>query len=255
MKILFSIADYILENVLNYRADVVTQNLSRAFPKDSYAIVKKHKSQYYQFLTRILYETVFDNNAKLYISKETKEQLNLIAKKNQHIILILGHYGNWEALNELPLHCTMEVQAFYKSIKPKIIDNYIRRKRTKNGLKLLKEEHGLISLLKTKDQKKRITLFIADQFPGKNKGVTCNFLHQETHFFSGAERASLLLNAIVQYVELRPKGAQWEMILSPICDLAAEMPKDYITHQFAKKLEKSILENPSLWLWSHRRWK
>jgi KDO2-lipid IV(A) lauroyltransferase len=35
----------------------------------------------------------------------------------------------------------------------------------------------------------------------------------------------------------------------------ADKNENYILLEFARKLERDIKENPSYWLWSHKRWK
>ena len=40
-----------------------------------------------------------------------------------------------------------------------------------------------------------------------------------------------------------------------MADNAADMPEHALTELYYRLLEKNILENPAIWLWSHNRWK
>lgn len=40
-----------------------------------------------------------------------------------------------------------------------------------------------------------------------------------------------------------------------ITDTPRETPDDWITAQHLALLEKTIVQQPEYWLWSHRRWK
>ncbi|WP_286416559.1 LpxL/LpxP family acyltransferase [Myroides odoratimimus] len=96
----------------------------------------------------------------------------------------------------------------------------------------------------------------SSQFPGKNKGIEVQFLNQKTHVYTGAEQIARKLNAYVIYREMTPFGnKKWQLSISTICQEARETKEGFISIHFTEELEASILKDPSLWLWSHKRWK
>jgi KDO2-lipid IV(A) lauroyltransferase len=105
-------------------------------------------------------------------------------------------------------------------------------------------------------EEQRIYLFIADQSPsGKSKCWT-TFLHQDTNFFTGAEKTATHLNLPVIYLELSRKGrAAYHFSFTSICERPKELPEHEITLRFAALLEDAIKRQPQYWLWSHKRWK
>lgn len=246
---------YFLGHVYKYRLSVCVQNLARAFPHLSYQDIRFYQHRFYRNLGRIIWEILFPSSTTLNIDPITLAKIEELNKENRSIIILLGHYGNWEVLQKLPQQVEMPVQALYKPLKNGLFNSLIHYKRSFYGLRLLPSGHALRTLLREK-HRSSITLFIADQFPGNNNGIAVNFLQQSTFMFSGAEQLAKRLDAYVGYVELKPMhNHSWEMTMQTICENAGNIADDHITLTYTKKLEESIQKDPSWWLWTHRRWK
>nr|WP_286421133.1 lysophospholipid acyltransferase family protein [Myroides odoratimimus] len=255
MQYIYNSIGFFLSKVFHYRVSVSLQNITRAFPNASYQEVAHYHKQFYRNLSRVLVETLFFKRQLLYLTQGTKDNLEEIKKENKNIILILGHYGNWELIKQLPLSTNIQVQALYKPLKNKFWNNRIKNRRQKYGIRLIPSQHALRILLKEKDTN-TMTVFIADQFPGKNKGIKLSFLNQQTNIYTGAEQIAHKVNAYVVYGEITPFGKKkWQLSISTICKEARETNEGFISTHFTKNLEESIQKNPHLWLWSHKRWK
>lgn len=246
---------YFLRRVCRYRLSVCVQNLSRSFPNYSYNEIHVYTAEFYRNLARIVWETLFPSMTKLEVNKSALDKIEELSKRHRPTILLLGHYGNWEALNKLPQYTNVTVKALYKPLKNKLADQLFRNRRTGYGLQLIKAGQALRALLKDKNNNS-IIIFIADQYPGNDNGITVNFLNQETRMFSGAEQLAKRLEASVGYVELSSKPDHtWEMKFQTICENASITAEGFITQTYTQMLEESIHKAPAWWLWSHRRWK
>lgn len=246
---------YFIGNIYKYRLSVCVQNLSRAFPHFSYQDIRFYQRHFYQNLARIIWEILFPASTKLKINPTALKKIDQLNRENRPAILLLGHYGNWEVLNKLPQQVDMPVQALYKPLKNSLFNYLVHKKRSCYGLRLLPSGHALRTMLREKHQPS-ITLFIADQFPGKNNGIAVDFLQQSTFMFSGAEQLARRLDAYVGYIELKALNYHsWEMTIQTICENANEVAEEHITMTYTRKLEQSIRKDPSWWLWTHRRWK
>ncbi|WEK34256.1 MAG: lysophospholipid acyltransferase family protein [Candidatus Pseudobacter hemicellulosilyticus] len=246
---------YILGKVCRYRSGVCIQNLSRSFPGYSYNEINACAEAFYRNLSRIVWETCFPSLTKLVVHLSALQIIKELGRRQRPVILLLGHYGNWEVLNKLPQCTGMPVKALYKPIRIQWIDTLVRKRRIRYGLELVKSGQALKVLLNNKDHNS-LLLFVADQFPGNNKGIEVDFLHQETRMFAGAEQLARRLDAAVAYLELSARpGHTWEMDVQVICESAAGTTEGSITRTYARMLEKSIQRAPAWWLWSHRRWK
>lgn len=170
------------------------------------------------------------------------------------VIIMLGHYGNWECVSLLPplLHCP--VYAVYKPLSNRFFDRLMKRIRSRFGLQLLATDEAPRHLLHRR-QPPGAYIFIADQSPPQGKHVV-DFLHQPTPVITGTERLAKAVDAAVIYAVIRKREArQWEMSFSLITDQPATTAPFEITHIFNARLERDICQSPAYWLWTHRRWK
>ena len=246
---------YFIGQICKYRLSICVQNLARSFPHLSYHEINTHRDNFYRNLARIIWENFNSSQVKVQLSESALEIINKLQKQRRQTIFLLGHYGNWEVIAKIPQLTHIPIQALYKPLKNKIFNYLSYKKRTKHGMRLLPAQHALRTLLREK-QTPSITFFIADQFPGHDNGIAVEFLQQPTFMFSGAEKLARQLDTYVGYVSLKPLNKQvWELDIKPICDHAAATSEGLITKRFASMLEKSIQEDPSWWLWTHRRWK
>lgn len=255
MKQLYNALGFVIGDIFRYRYRVSLQNLARAFPTASYAEISQQHRLFYRNIARVLTESLCPSIQQLEMEGTSIDQLRMAQTTGKPIILLTGHYGNWEVLNKLPLQLGAPVQALYKPLKSKFWDRMFRKIRCTNGIRLLPAQQASRILIREKEQQ-HITIFIADQFPGKNKGLAIDFLSQDTHMFMGAEQLAKRLDAAVFYLELHPKDTRrWSVSLQKICTQASQTTDGQITESYTRKLEDSIRQDPSWWLWTHKRWK
>lgn len=255
MQFVYISIGFVLRQVMRYRFRVSIQNIARSFPSATYQEVSQYHKSFYQNLGKLLFDNLFVRKQVLELTLNSHTLLQEIKKENRNIIIILGHFGNWELIKQLPLLIDTQVQALYKPIKDKFWNRVMLSIRQRYGLRLIPSQHALRILLKEKESN-TITVFIADQFPGKENGHRVEFLNQPTYVYTGAEQIAKKLNAYVVYAQIIPIAQhKWQMSIEIICEQAMYTPKGSITESFIQKLENSIQKYPSLWLWSHKRWK
>ncbi|RQO29709.1 lipid A biosynthesis acyltransferase [Taibaiella sp. KBW10] len=255
-KSIYIIAYYLLR----YRYSVIVQNLSRSFPEKTYGEITKITKDFYRHFAR----TAVENLKMFSISKKEIQQktniLNLeevaaVHKSGKKIVAMLGHYGNWECLNVLPELLPFKVNALYKPLSNKTIGRVVAYSRTRFGMLLLPDQKALSYLLRNKADAD-LTLFIADQYPGRQNGYTYELLHQSTQVFNGAEKLAKATDAAVFYVDFeRNKKQGWDARFILMEASAKNSEQGAITRLYVDHLEQSIRSAPEYWLWSHKRWK
>lgn len=251
---------FLTYRVFRYRYLVVAQNISRSFPRKSYHEVEQLIKAYYRHLAAMTVETIRSFSIRSYrqlrhVSFSNIEFLNCYYAQNRNVIVLLGHYGNWECLNILPMKLRHQVNAVYKPLTNQIAEKFSQRIRGRFGVRLIPSSQALRILLKP-NERPQLSLFLADQYPGKQAKCILSFLNQSTLMFNGAEKLARVTNAVVVYAEISPMKANcWNIHFSLITESAAETCDQEITTAFCMKLEKTIVSNPAYWLWSHRRWK
>lgn len=263
-SIIYIISDLIyviIYYLITYRKNIVINNLQNAFPKKSKEEIKKITKSFYRHFSDLGLEIIkgFTISAKQLSERliiENPQVLDKYAAKNQSVILIGGHYNNWELCAQaFALSLKYKCYGIYKPLKNIFLNNKIYNSRTRFGL-------NLVSMKKTKSifnnlDPVKAFLFASDQTPAKNKkSYWLNFLNQETIVFTGAEKYAREYNLPVFYVSVsKIKRGFYKVKFT----LITEKPNDFefgkITDLYMNNLEKDIIISPQYWLWTHKRWK
>lgn len=254
---------FILYRVIGYRKKVVYENLKNSFPNKTHQELKFIEKKFYHYLCDLFLETL----KTLTISKEDAikrcnltdnaiQLLNELYHQKKSCILVLGHYGNWEwAGNTFSLLNKQQLYVIYHPLTNKYFDNLMYQLRTRFGTKLYAMKETMREMIKNRNEV-NATAFIADQTPSPEGAYWTTFLNQDTPVFWGTEKIAQKLNFPVIYVSVkRVKRGFYEIE----CEYLVKEPKltkeGEISELHTKRLEKDIIEQPEIWLWSHRRWK
>jgi Kdo2-lipid IVA lauroyltransferase/acyltransferase len=74
--------------------------------------------------------------------------------------------------------------------------------------------------------------------------------------FTGPEKLAIKFNYPVVYMNVqRPRRGHYEVFPELLIPDPKATVENEISEKFMKRLEKEILNDPSPWLWSHKRWK
>ncbi len=264
--LLFFLSDItfiIVYHLLKYRRDVVFDNLSRVFKDKSSEELSDIERSYYKHFCDIVFEAI----KGLTLSKKGIERRFIVKnpdlfarlhKENRSIVLYAGHFGNWEWISFLPLFVNHQVTSFYQRLSNGYFDELVKIARERFGTICVESGQGVKSII-SHEQRKILTvnLIIGDQSPRKDSAMYwTEFLGQKTAFLIGADKISQKANHVVLFPYYRKiKRGCYEIDFQVITEQPKEMESNEIIESFAKHLEKAILNNPDLWLWSHRRWK
>jgi KDO2-lipid IV(A) lauroyltransferase len=234
---------------LGYRKSVIIQNLSKSFPEKKYKEINQLANQYFKHLSRLFAEWLksLSENRSSVLSRISFENTELLDKSGD-LFIIMGHYGNWEAINCLPAACSKPVYAVYKEQSSPLASYLSLKMRCRFGIKLLESNQAARFILKNKTPS--IYILITDQSPSPSSKTKLQFMNQPTLVFEGFERLILAKKGSVVYAEVMPeKNTKYSVTFTDINTNAN------ITSGVFSNLEQTIRKNPQYWLWSHRRWK
>jgi KDO2-lipid IV(A) lauroyltransferase len=100
------------------------------------------------------------------------------------------------------------------------------------------------------------TAFIADQTPSVKGAYWTTFFIQDTPVFTGTAKIAKKLNYPIIYISVsQPKRGFYEINSELLIENPVSLPEDQISELHTRRLEQDILQNPDIWLWTHRRWK
>ncbi|WP_212005477.1 lysophospholipid acyltransferase family protein [Chitinophaga sp. HK235] len=257
--ITYRIIYFLLYKVMRYRYTEVIQNLSRSFPEKSYEEIKRIALEFYRHFSRLFAEIpVLMMLPRGRVAKRlVLEGATLVEQyqaEGRPVIIMLGHYGNWECLSLLPALLRCRVYGVFKPLSNRFFDRLMKKIRSRFGLQLLSMEEVPRHMLQRR-LPPGAYIFVSDQSPPHCKHIV-DFLHQPTSVITGTERLARATNAVVLYAVLhKTKACQWKMSLSLITEEPVNTAPFEITHIFNARLEDDIRQRPAYWLWTHRRWK
>jgi KDO2-lipid IV(A) lauroyltransferase len=253
--------------VFRYRRRLVRRNLELSFPDwDSDEIVRTEREFYHHFCDTF-FETIkllnfSESRIKRHFVLKNDELFNYFLDNDRPVVLYVAHYANWEWVASIPLWVKQfderTVGYLYRPLKNRIFDYLFVRIREKFGT------HGFIKNMAYRDiiRLKRkgnnwLVCFLSDQKPSTNDlHFWTDFLNRDTPFMTGTAKIAKRTDAAVCYLDItKIRRSFYEGKIKLISDNPAETTEEEITERYVRFLEKSVLRNPALYLWSHNRWK
>lgn len=261
LYVLSEFSAFLLQHVFRYRREVIIRNLKNSFPEKSNEELAAIRHDYYRHMSDLLVESV---KAYRISKKDLKKRIRIVnlpdfnryADERRSVIILLGHTSNWE-WNGLMLGLTanFHAQVVYRPLRNEKLNQFMIKLRSRFGCEPVSEKNIARNLI-GKQLEQTATAFIADQTPSNENAYCTTFFNQPTYFFTGAEKLARKLNLPVLYASTRKlKRGYYLYRFEIISEEPKSTPANFIMQTFAEKLERDIKNQPSNWLWSHRRWK
>jgi KDO2-lipid IV(A) lauroyltransferase len=249
---------------LRYRRNVVAENLRFAFPEKSTGERSEIEKAFFHHFCDFLFESI----KTLHLSKAqfkkrfifiNPEILNNYHQKNKSVVLVSGHYGNWEWMASAEEYIKHKYLAIYKPLANKQYDRLIkniRKKHTSIGEMVSMNDTYKVILQHERNKQLFVTWFLGDQSPPKDYPLWIKFMNRETPFYSGPEKIAKKFGHAVVFMNIKKaKRGYYEVEFIPMFDDPKSTAENEITIAHVKMLEDIIRKKPEYWLWSHRRWK
>ncbi len=263
-SVLYFISDciYVLVYyVFGYRREIVLSNIGVAFPdKSDEEKVKIAKGFYHNFIDTFIEMIKLISVSEKQLKKRVNsnmDMVNALYPTGQSIVFVAGHFFNWEFAN---LTAASSIKypfvGVYMTLSNKIFDKIIYKLRSKFGTILIARKDFRKEYPAYSNQQHAIGL-VADQNPGNPiNGYWYPFFGKMAPFAKGPEKTSKSLNAAIVTVNFyKTKRGYYNIDCNLLTTTPNEFPNGEITRQLIRFVEDSIRQNPSNYLWSHRRWK
>lgn len=270
LQVLYRVSDilyYPLYYVVRYRRQVVRQNLTGSFPEKSEKEIIRIEKEFYAWFCDYVVETVKQMSMSKHqmMRRMTFSGVDDIVKAmdqedKKFCFVYLGHYGNWEWIASLPYWVSADVKCgqIYHPLRNKSVDRLFLRLRNQFGGVCIPMKETLRKIIEMRrNNQKAIIGFISDQAPKWNSiHHWCDFFHRETPVFIGTEKIGKQVDALIYYAEVtRPKRGHYHCAFKPLAHCAKQVPDYELTDRFTQLLQEMITNDPSCWLWTHKRWK
>ncbi|MEI7801560.1 MAG: lysophospholipid acyltransferase family protein [Bacteroidota bacterium] len=252
---------YFIIRLSGYRKKVVLENLRNSFPEKSEKEIQKICSDYYRYLCDLVLETLktltmTEKQARKHCVFHNPQWLDDLYAEGKSIIVLMGHYGNWEwAGPSFTLNTKYQLVVIYRPLSNPYYEKMTVGMRTKFGTKITAVNNTLRDMVSNR-KTVTATAFIADQTATPQNAYWTNFLHQNTAIFTGPEKLAKKFDYPVVYMNVkRIRRGYYEVFPELMFAHPKETNDNEILERFTNRLEKEILLDPVTWLWSHRRWK
>lgn len=262
--ILYLLSDFfyvIIYYVIGYRKSVVRTNLRNSFPSKSEVELIKIEKAFFHYIVDFFLEmfkclTISKDALLKRVSIENPELVEELYKNGQSVIVSTGHYGNHEWVNQvLPFMLPFQIKTIYRTQHNPYFNQFFLDFRSKYGVEMIAMEDAY-KKINTKGEKPFLLLLANDQSAPPDKAFWTTFLNQETSFFMGTEIFAHRYNIPVVYGCIkRVARGKYRATFDRISINSKEFPKGKILEEHARKLERDIIQDPTPWMWSHKRWK
>jgi KDO2-lipid IV(A) lauroyltransferase len=243
----------LLFSVVRIRRKVALKNLELAFPDHDALRRKRIAAACYGNMGMVLAEFgCMDRWVRRGVRFANLQSLRTLRSAGKGVILVTGHFGNWEALAAGAVCCGIPLTAVGRPQKNRRISDLINRLRQGCGLEIVPTNLvGIRRVLKRLSQG-RVVVFLADQDAGR-RGVFVDFLGKSASTtpipVAIAKRTGAPL--VPCYIHRQGRARHVVVFEDPLPLEGDVDPLQLV----ANSLARQVREKPELYFWVHRRWK
>lgn len=248
--------------VAKYRRAVTRRNLQNAFPEKTVEEIVEIEKRFYRHFCDYVVETlklmsISDKQMRRHMRFTNPELIEQLRADGRPIFLYLGHQCNWEYVISITMwtHPDFKAVQIYHPLKNKSMDKLMYRLRSRfNSVGVPQKQTLRAVLTMIREGKQPLLGLIADQRPPrKPEPEWMEFLHQDTPIITGGEVMGRKLDAHFVYGSMRcVRRGYYELTFQPIKPVEGE--EFGYSKQYMRMLEKDIVAQPHMWLWTHNRW-
>ena len=261
---------FLLYYVVKYRRKVAHTNLTACFPEKTEAEIGVIERQFYRNFADYVFETIkllhiSDLQMQRHMTFSGVKHIDDALSMGRDVVVYFSHTGNWEWTPSIRLHSRYASDSqvvfgqVYRPLKDKAMDRLMLRIRSRFGSFSIAKAHTLRQLLTyRRENKKFVVGFMSDQTPKRESTkLILPFFGRPTAVITGTETIARKLDTAAVYWRMtKPQRGHYHVEVIPMnTEAGDEQPSRSLTEQYFSLLEENIKSQPSLWLWTHKRWK
>ncbi len=142
--VLYKVSDlfYHILRLTGYRKEVVKSNLQNSFPEKSEVEIESISRAYYRYMCDLILETLKtlrmgQQESRSHCVFHSPEWLDKLYEEKKSIIIVMGHYGNWEwAGPSFTLNTRFQLVVIYRPLSNPYFEKMMTTMRTKFGTRI-----------------------------------------------------------------------------------------------------------------------
>jgi KDO2-lipid IV(A) lauroyltransferase len=241
-------------------------NLRRSFPDMSERRRNRMAERSMQHLVMLAVEVLFttrlirlDTYGRYVTLTNFRDVLDLMLRGERGIIMLTGHYGNWEILGYVLATLGFPTTSIARPLDNPYVSDYVFGVREKTGQRIIAKKGATTEVTEVLDAKGTVG-FIADQNAG-SKGLFVDFFGRKASTYKSIGLLAMQYEVPVVIGYARRLGDRFRFqvgvqdVIYPEDWKSQDDPLRYITQRYTKGIEDFVREEPGQYLWVHRRWK
>jgi Kdo2-lipid IVA lauroyltransferase/acyltransferase len=241
-------------------------NIQRSFPHFTYAqcdhVAEKGLQNMFMLGVEVLHTTrlVRIDTWRKYVELDNfRQPLELLMTRNQGAIMLTGHYGNWEILGYVLATLGFESTAVARPLDNPYLNDWAFGVRQRQGQKIVGKK-GATAEISQLLAEGGVIGFVADQNAG-SKGLFVDFFGRKASTYKSIGLLAMEYEVPVVIGYARRLDGRFRFMLGTQDIIWPKDWKDqsdplrYITQRYTKAIEGFISDDPTQYLWAHRRWK
>jgi len=193
-----------------------------------------------------------------WIRFEGLEHLDAALRTGRGVILLAGHFGNWELTAQGLALRGYPGSAIGRRANTPLLHNYIIRCREAHGNHVIVRGKAMRRIFKVLDEGKILGI-LCDQRGSTSRGLSIDFFGHPAPTDPDIARIILKAQPVVMmaFGIRNPDQTHRIIIGRPLSFVPTGNRQEdafRLTQQYMKELEGMIRKYPDQWLWMHRRW-
>lgn len=181
-------------------------------------------------------------------------------ERSSGILILSGHFGNWELLVYAHGMRGHPVHMVHRAIANPYVDRWLNALRARAGTRMIRKRGAAQAVLRALRDRALLVLPI-DQNSTRGLGVFVDFFGLAASTNAGMARIALRTDAPVvpAFIVRDGRSARHRVHVLPILqversgDFEADVRRN--TQRFTQVFEEMVRRHPDQWLWMHKRWK
>jgi KDO2-lipid IV(A) lauroyltransferase len=241
-------------------------NLQRSFPEMPIRRREKLAERSVQALLMLGVEVLFttrlirlDTWAQRVRLTNMHDVLGRLLRPGKGMILLTGHYGNWEILGYVLATLGFETTSVARPLDNPYVNRWVMAVRERQGQRIIDKKGATTEVTEVLGRGGAVG-FIADQNAG-SKGVFVDFFGRKASTYKsiGLLAMEYQVPVVIGYARRVDGQFQFDVgvqdVILPEEWQAQDDPLRYITQRYSKGIEDFVRADPGQYLWVHRRWK
>jgi len=194
-----------------------------------------------------------------YVRFENTETFQQLRDEGKAVILVSGHFGNWELGATAFAFRVAPTVSIHKPLNNLYFNRYLLESRSRFHMQMIEKRGALRHLTRALKNKETISLLIDQNLGRKESEIVDFFGHPVTQTSAPAYLArkfdAVLIPVFIHSDDERHYTVRFELPIEVAHTDDAEADVKIATQQQAEALERVVRAEPKHWFWCHRRWK